>query len=110
MRLSLPATVSRLMSAIASSFLVGAVLRARALVLHALGGMKTRVAPIFLVAGPVRCHPRRPAKLAELPEADRFGGARRDLQFGVVFELLAVVEEHQVGQRLAKIAGRQEPD
>src|SRR3954464_11238790 len=72
--------------------------------------MKPRVTAIAIPAGPVRRHPGRPAKLAELAEPDRVRGAGWDRQPGAVFELLAVVEEHQVGKRFAKIAGRQEAD
>ena len=43
-------------------------------------------------------------------EPDWLGGTRRDRQFRVPIELLAVVEEHQIGQRLAQIAGRQKAD
>src|SRR4051794_12049819 len=99
MRLSFPATVSRLMSAIATSLLLGPALRAPALVRHALCRMKPCITAITFVAGPVWRHPRRPAELTEPAKPDRLGGARGDRQFGVVFELLAIVEEHQVGKR-----------
>src|SRR5580698_11611352 len=70
--------------------------------------MKTRVLTVNFLAGPVRRHPACPAQLTEAAEPHGLCGSCRYRQFDVVVELLAIVEEHQVGQRLAKIAGRQE--
>src|SRR5216683_8120621 len=72
--------------------------------------MKPCIATICLQRRPVRRHPARPAKLPKPAELDRFGGSRRDRQFGVPLELLAIVEEHEISERLAQIAGRQETD
>jgi len=59
--------------------------------------MKPGIATVGFYARPVRCHPGRPAELAELADPDRLGGARRDRQLGIPIELLANVEEYQIG-------------
>src|SRR5271169_4535125 len=96
-RLSLPATVSRLMSAIASSFLFKSILQMFALAFHAFGRMKTCVLTVSLLAGPVRRHPACPAQLTKVAQPDGLCGSRRYGQLDVVVELLAIVEKHQVG-------------
>src|SRR5579871_3808473 len=107
-RLSLPATVSRLMSAIASSFPCKVCLQKTALLLHAFGRMEARIATIGFLAGPIWRHPAGPAQLTKPAEPDGLRGPGGYRELDIVFELLAIVEEHEVGQRLAEIAGRQE--
>src|SRR5216683_378725 len=109
-RFSLPATASRLISAIAFPFPGDGLRFQPALVPHALGRMKPPIATVCFQRRPVRRHPARPAKLAEPAELDRFGGPRRDRQFGVPIKLLAVVKEYEISERLAQVAGRQEAD
>src|SRR5579862_6967608 len=95
-RLSLPATVSRLMSAIASSFLFKVFLQEIALLSHAFGRMKASVATIGLFARPIRRHPACPTQLTKPAEPNGLGGPGRYRELDVVFELLAIVEEHEV--------------
>src|SRR4051812_37049374 len=108
MWLSFPATASRLMSAMSLSFSARCRRGACAFVSHALCRMKPGVAPVLVVGGPVRGHPRGPAQLTETAQANRRRGTGWNRQFGVAIELLAIVEEQQVGERFAEIAGRQE--
>src|SRR6266436_2586587 len=96
-----------LMSAIALPFHARLCGLARAFVLRALGGMEPRIAPIGFGGGPIRRHPARPAELAETAEPDRRGIACRDRQLGIPLELLAGIEKHEIGQRLAQVPGRQ---
>src|ERR1700761_390836 len=81
-----------------------------ALVFHPFSRMKARIATISLFAGPVRRHPACPAKLAEPAKPHGLGGPGRYCQLDIVVELFAVIEEHQIRQRFAKVAGRQEAD
>src|SRR4051812_3495192 len=82
--------------------------RASAPLLENFRGMKTRIAAIGLVRpGPVRRHPAGPAKLAELRKTRRLDRARRYRKLHFPFELLADVEKHQIGERLAPAATRQ---
>src|SRR5436190_20725583 len=107
MRLSFPATASRLISAITPSVLADRLRFAHALVLHALGRMKPGLAPIFFSGRPIRRHPGGPAKLAELAQPERLCGTRGDCQLSVAVQLPGIVEENEIGERLAQTAGRQ---
>src|SRR5712671_8025225 len=105
-RLSLPVTASRLMSAIASSPMHSG--RACAPLFENFRRVEASVATIGLIGlRPVRRHPAGPAKLPELREPPRFDRAGRKRQLDFPFELVANVEEHQIGQRFAAPAGRQ---
>src|SRR5437667_5286587 len=108
MRLSLPATASRLMSAIVASFAAGLPLPS--LPLHALGRMESGVAPVFLFRRPVGCHPGGPAQLAEMAETDGLDGAWRNGEFGIPIELSAGIEIDEIRERLAQITAGQKPD
>src|SRR4051794_26310099 len=102
MRLSLPATASRLMSAIRVSLAAG--FPHASLSLHAFRRMKSCVAPIGFFCGPVRRHPRCPAQLPEAAETDRFNSPRRDRQFGIPIELVSIVKKQEIRKRLAQVA------
>src|SRR5579871_118809 len=108
MRLSLPATASRLMSAIHVSFATG--LSHPSLPFHALCGMELGVSPVFFRCGPVGCHPGRPAELTEVTEAQRLNRARWNGEFGIPVELGAVVEVDKVRKRFAEITAGQKSD
>src|SRR3954447_19467419 len=70
--------------------------------------METRIAAIGLIGlRPVRRHPGGPAELAELRQTRRLDRPRRYRQLHFPFELVADVEEHQIGKRLAAPATRQ---
>src|SRR6185437_3290253 len=99
MRLSLPATASRLMSAIHVSFAAG--LPHSSLPFHALCGMESGVTPIFFRCRPVGRHPGRPAELAEMTEAYGLNRARWDGEFRIPIELGSVIEVDEVRERLA---------
>src|ERR1700726_4450165 len=105
MRLSLPATASRLMSAIGASLTAGSP--DSSLPLHALCRVESGVAPVCLRRCPVGCHPRRPAQLPEMAEAQGLDGARRNGQFGIPIELRPVVKVHEVRERIAEVAAGQ---
>src|ERR1700750_3048414 len=105
MRLSLPATASRLMSAICGSFAAGALLLP--FPLHPLRGMESGVAPVCFGRSPVGRHPAGPAQLPELAETDGFAGARRNGELGVPIELRAIEGIDEIGERLAQIAAGQ---
>src|SRR5262249_20964105 len=98
------------MSGIARSFGVRLRRIGCTLVPHALGRMEPRIAPVWRGVGPVWRHPAGPAELtdgAEPPRPDRSGP---DRELDVPLELVAVVGEDEIGQRLAQVAGRQEAD
>src|SRR4051812_18903426 len=80
----------------------------RSLELHSLPRMKASIAAVGLHRTPVGRHPARPAELTEAAEPDRLRRPGRNGQFDVAIVLLAVVEKDEVGQRLAKIASRQQ--
>src|SRR5690242_10930706 len=105
MRLSLPATASRLMSAIHASFI--ACPPHSPLPFHALCGMESGVAPVFFRCGPVGSHPGRPAELTELTKAHRLDCARGEGELGVPIELGSVVEIDEVRERFAQVSARQ---
>src|SRR5579859_5117636 len=79
-----------------------------ALVFHPFSRMKARIPTISPSAGPVRRHPACPAKLAEAAKPYGFGSPGRYCQLDIVVELFAAVEKHQICQRFAEVAGRQE--
>src|SRR5215467_9160286 len=102
MRLSLPATASRLMSAIGGSLAGGEP--HLSFPFHPLCGMESGVAPVCFCRGPIGRHPGGPAKLPELAETDGFDRARRNGELGVPIELRAVEGIDEIGERLAQIA------
>src|SRR5665213_2612360 len=105
MRLSLPATASRLMSAIGASLTAG--LPHSSLPLHALCRMESGVAPVCFCRRPVGRHPCRPAELPEMAETYGLNGARWNGQLGVPIELGSVVEIHEIRERLAQVSAGQ---
>src|SRR5262249_48638106 len=46
----------------------------------------------------------------EMPKPGRRGESRWDGQLDIPVELLAIVEKHEIGERLAQVAGWQEAD
>src|SRR5690348_16983422 len=105
MRLSLPATASRLMSAIHVSFAAG--LPHSSLPFHALRGMESGVSAIFFRCGPVGCHPGRPAELTEVTEADGLNRPRGNGKLGIPIELGADVKVDEVCERFAQVSAGQ---
>src|SRR5690349_10734741 len=106
MRLSLPATASRLMSAIHISFAAG--LSHLSLPFHALCGMESGVAPVFFRFGPVGCHPGGPAELTEVTEAHGLNRPRWNGELGIPIELGADVKVDEVREWFAQISVWQE--
>src|SRR5262245_21392332 len=105
MRLSLPATASRLMSAIGAFLAAG--LPHSPFPLHALCRVESGVAPVCFCRRPVGCHPSRPAQLPELTKAHGFDRARWNSQFGIPIELGSVVEINEIRERFAQVSARQ---
>src|SRR5512141_2101616 len=105
MRLSLPATASRLMSAIDASFPAG--LPHFSLPLHALCRVESGVAPICFCRRPVGRHPCRPAQLSEMAETYGLYCARWNGQLGIPIELGSIVKIHEVRERLAQVSAGQ---
>src|SRR5215216_2829130 len=73
--------------------------------------MEASVGSVRLVRfGPGWRHPGRPAELPEASDADRFHFAPRDRQLYFPVELVADIEVHDIGNRFATAAARQELD
>src|SRR4051795_10135755 len=95
-RLSLPVTASRLMSTILSSSIHSG--RPGAPLFENFRGVKACVATVrLIVLGPVRCHPAGPTELAKARQPYRLDRAGRERQFDFPLELLANVEEDEIG-------------
>src|SRR4051794_2724455 len=99
MRLSLPATASRLMSAIGASLATSPP--HSSLPFHAFCRVESGVAPECFCRRPVGCHPCCPAQLSEMAETYRLNGFRWNGQLGIPIKLSSVVKIHEVCERFA---------
>jgi len=75
---------------------------------HVFVSMKPCIVPVCVDGRPIRRHPACPAELTEPPEPDGLDRAHGNGQFSIPIELLAIVEEYKIDQRLAQVAGWQE--